>query len=110
MVNRKAGQTSSRSAQVSPRKAADKEAPRRGTPAAAPKPAPRQTNETPSRLAGVQRMFRETVAELRKVQWPDRITTRNLTLVVIGMSTVLAVILGLLDAGLTRLIEWLVRL
>jgi len=58
----------------------------------------------------VQRSFRETVAELKKVQWPDRMTTRNLTLVVIGMSTVLAVILGLLDAALTRAVEWLVRL
>jgi preprotein translocase subunit SecE len=50
------------------------------------------------------------VAELRKVQWPDRQTTRNLTLVVIGMAFSLAAILGLLDAGLTRIIEWLVQL
>ena len=63
-----------------------------------------------SRFEGVQRGVRETIAELRKVQWPDRLTTRNLTLVVIGMSAALAVILGLLDAGLTRAIEWLVRL
>lgn len=65
---------------------------------------------TASRLDGVQRTFRETVAELKKVQWPDRMTTRNLTLVVIGMSTALAVILGLLDAALTWAVEWLVRL
>ncbi len=63
-----------------------------------------------SRFEGVQRGVRETIAELKKVQWPDRLTTRNLTLVVIGMSAALAVILGLLDAGLTRAIEWLVRL
>jgi preprotein translocase subunit SecE len=37
-------------------------------------------------------------------------TTRNLTLVVIGMSASLAAILGLLDAVLTRVVEWLVRL
>ncbi len=65
---------------------------------------------TASRLDGIQRTFRETVAELKKVQWPDRMTTRNLTLVVIGMSTALAVILGLLDAALTWAVEWLVRL
>jgi len=69
-----------------------------------------QRSSGASRLEGVQRSFRETVAELKKVQWPDRMTTRNLTLVVIGMSTALAAILGLLDAVLTRAVEWLVRL
>jgi len=71
---------------------------------------PPKLNVAASRFEGVQRGVRETIAELKKVQWPDRLTTRNLTLVVIGMSTALAVILGLLDAGLTRAIEWLVRL
>ena len=109
MVNRKVSQASPRSAQVPPRKI-EKEPTKRGS-APAPKPtAQRPASETPSRFAGIQQSFRETVAELRKVQWPDRITTRNLTLVVIGMSTVLAIILGLLDAGLTRLVEWLVQL
>jgi preprotein translocase subunit SecE len=36
-------------------------------------------------------------------------TTRNLTLVVIGMSAALAAILGALDAVLTKLIEWLIK-
>lgn len=70
---------------------------------------PRQ-NVAASRFEGLQRGIRETVAELKKVQWPDRLTTRNLTLVVIGMSAALSAILGLLDAVLTRIIEWLVRL
>jgi preprotein translocase subunit SecE len=121
MVNRKVSQASSRSTPASPRKA-DQEPTKRPAQSAAkpttqrPPPATkaaiaqRAATETHSRFAAVQRTFRETVAELRKVQWPDRVTTRNLTLVVIGMSTVLAVILGLLDAGLTRLIEWLVQL
>jgi preprotein translocase subunit SecE len=108
MVNRKVSQASSRPATASPRKAASK----RPTQAAPPAKAATQrpTAETPSRLAGLQRVYRETVAELRKVQWPDRTTTRNLTLVVIAMSTALAVILGLVDAVLTRVIEWLVQL
>jgi len=125
MVNRKVSQSSSRSAPASPttpRKAEPKEPTKRPTPAAtpatktttapakpAPKAAPRPAAEMPSRLDGAQRMFRETVAELRKVQWPDRVTTRNLTLVVIGMSAALAAILGVFDAILTRLIEWLVQ-
>jgi preprotein translocase SecE subunit len=62
------------------------------------------------RFAGLQKGFRETVAELRKVQWPDRMTTRNLTLVVIGMSVALSALLGLFDALLTRLFEWLIRI
>ena len=63
-----------------------------------------------TRFAGLQRTFRETVAELRRVQWPDRMTTRNLTLVVIGMSLFLALVLGGVDWGLGRLVEWLIRL
>ena len=83
--------------------------------AKAPAPAPRQvagrpTQAVASRLAAIQRGIRETVAELRKVQWPDRMTTRNLTLVVIGMSLALSAILGVFDEILTRLVEWLIRL
>lgn len=125
MVNRKVSQASSRSAPASPRKPEPKEPTKRpaATPATktvttaatktatpAKATATRPAAETPSRLEGVQRAFRETVAELRKVQWPDRVTTRNLTLVVVGMSAALAVVLGALDAVLTRLIEWLVQL
>ena len=112
MVNKKLSQASSGPAPVPPRKV-EKEPNRRSAPtttATVAKPAPRPAaNETPSRIAGAQRIFRETVTELQKVQWPDRMTTRNLTLVVIGMSIVLAAILGTLDAILTRLIEWLIR-
>lgn len=73
-------------------------------------PVARPAAEGTSRFAGVQRGFRETAAELRKVQWPDRLTTRNLTLVVIGMSAVLALVLGGVDLVLTRVIEWLISL
>jgi len=79
----------------------------------APRPratSPGQRQGVPSRIASLQRGFRETMAELRKVQWPDRMTTRNLTLVVIGMSATLAALLGIFDAILTRLFEWLIRL
>jgi preprotein translocase subunit SecE len=116
MVNKKVTPTTPtpRSASVPQRKARPATAERIS--AATAKTAPPQRTVPPkpsvaaSRFEGVQRGIRETVAELKKVQWPDRLTTRNLTLVVIGMSAALAVILGLLDAGLTRAIEWLVRL
>lgn len=71
---------------------------------------PRPGGGVPARVEGIRRGFRETVAELRKVQWPDRLTTRNLTLVVIGMSATLSALLGLVDAVLTRLFEWLIKL
>ena len=78
-------------------------------PARATTPRPREQSGLAGRFAGLQKGFRETVAELRKVQWPDRMTTRNLTLVVIGMSVTLSALLGLFDALLTRLFEWLIR-
>ena len=121
MVNKKVSPTRPQSPAV-PQRKAPATAPKRGASTASgtgnPVKTPTQgrTVTAPprsgvaARLEGVQRTFRETVAELKKVQWPDRMTTRNLTLVVIGMSTVLAIILGLLDAGLTWAIEWLVRL
>ena len=71
---------------------------------------PREQSGLAARFAGLQKGFRETAVELRKVQWPDRMTTRNLTLVVIGMSVALSALLGLFDALLTRLFEWLIRI
>ncbi|MDI3340220.1 MAG: preprotein translocase subunit SecE, partial [Sphaerobacter sp.] len=56
-----------------------------------------------ARLAGVQRGARDTVAEMRKITWPDRETTRNLTLVVIAISVVLGLLLGGVDAAFVRL-------
>lgn len=120
MVNKKVTPTGPQPAAVPQRKPAT--APKRSVPVAAAtgtavKPTTQgrtvtqpQRSGGAARLEGVQRSFRETVAELKKVQWPDRMTTRNLTLVVIGMSASLAAILGLLDAVLTRAVEWLVRL
>ena len=121
MVNKKATQATPQPAAVPQRKAPTATAKRPERPAAAsgsstPKaPTPQRAvtqrpNAMTARYEGLQKAFRETVAELRKVQWPDRQTTRNLTLVVIGMAFSLAAILGLLDAGLTRIIEWLVQL
>ena len=109
MVNKKVTSATSRPPAMSQRKTAEKVA-EAIKPKPAPAAAPRVTTEVASRFANVQRVFRETVAELRKVQWPDRTTTRNLTLVVIGMSVTLAALLGGVDALLTRLIQWLVGL
>lgn len=57
------------------------------------------------RFGGLQRFYEDAAAEIRKVQWPDRETTRNLTIVVIGLSIVLGVLLGGIDYILFQLFE-----
>jgi preprotein translocase subunit SecE len=57
------------------------------------------------RFEGLQRFYRETAAEIKKVNWPDQETTRNLTLVVIGLSVVLGLLLGGIDYVLFQLFE-----
>jgi preprotein translocase subunit SecE len=48
-------------------------------------------------------MFRETVIELKKITWPDRETTRSLTIVVVAISVSLGLALGGIDALFVRL-------
>jgi preprotein translocase subunit SecE len=50
-----------------------------------------------SRLDALKKQWYETVAELKKVTWPDAETTKNLTLVVIAISAALGALLGGLD-------------
>lgn len=71
----------------------------------APEPAKRRTFVNTDRFEGLQRFIRETMAEIRKVIWPDRETTRNLTLVVIAVSIVLGIMLGGIDYVLFQLFE-----
>ncbi|MGH2549011.1 MAG: preprotein translocase subunit SecE [Thermomicrobiales bacterium] len=84
-----------------------------GKPATTPKPAqaPKNQDSGKEKSAFAQRgervaqVVRDTRSELRKVTWPDRDTTRNLTLLVIGVSTVLGLLLGGIDFGLLKLFE-----
>ncbi len=57
------------------------------------------------RTEGLRRFVRETKAEIDKVNWPDRETTTNLTLLVIGLSIVLGMLLGGVDFVLYRIFE-----
>jgi preprotein translocase subunit SecE len=57
------------------------------------------------RTSGVRKFVRETMAEIKKVNWPDRETTRNLTLVVVAVSVALGLILGGLDYVLFQIFE-----
>ena len=57
------------------------------------------------RTSGVRKFVRETMAEIKKVNWPDRDTTRNLTLVVVAVSVALGLLLGGLDYVLYQIFE-----
>ena len=50
-----------------------------------------------TRIDQIKKQWFDTIAELKKVTWPDRETTKNLTLVVIGISAALGALLGGLD-------------
>jgi len=45
----------------------------------------------------ITRYLRETWAELKKVRWPTRPEAQNLTLIVLGVTVAMAIILGLMD-------------
>ena len=65
----------------------------------------KQGGKSPRRLAvdrGVRGLFypewaRNIISELRKVTWPTREETKNLTIVVIVVAIAVGIILGLLD-------------
>jgi preprotein translocase subunit SecE len=48
-------------------------------------------------LGGVTQYLRETWFELKKVSWPTRSEATNLTIIVVSVTTFLALVLGVLD-------------
>lgn len=65
------------------------------------------------RIAGffgrIGRFFRDVRAEFKKVQWPNRRELTSYTLVVIVTVAVVAAFLGLIDYGLSAVIQALVK-
>jgi len=59
-------------------------------------------------FAAIQRYFVEAFHEIKKVSWPTKNQTKNYTLIVIGLSLGMAIFLGALDIGLSRLLETLI--
>jgi preprotein translocase subunit SecE len=59
-----------------------------------PKEEKKEIRKEPNR---VQRYFRETIGELRKVNWPTRREAINLTIVVLIVTFSMSVLLGVLD-------------
>ena len=53
----------------------------------------------------VIKYLKETRAELKKVNWPSRQEATNLTLIVIAVTTFMALLLGLLDYIFAKLFE-----
>ena len=45
----------------------------------------------------IQRYFRETIGELRKVNWPTRQEATNLTIIVLIVTFSMSIVLGFLD-------------
>ncbi len=102
----------------SPRKAEEQSGTPKPSPAAqAPsKPAPARTKanvaETATkqsvialRTESARKLYRETVAEMKKINWPDQQTTKSLTILVIGISVVLGILLGGIDFLLLKLLQ-----
>jgi preprotein translocase subunit SecE len=58
-----------------------------------------------TRYESLKKMAQNAWAEIKKVTWPDAETTRNLTMLVIAMSTVLGLLLGGIDFILLKLFE-----
>jgi preprotein translocase subunit SecE len=57
------------------------------------------------RFEPVRNFARDSMAEIRKVNWPDQETTRNLTILVIAVSAVLGIFLGGIDFVLLKIFE-----
>ncbi len=56
-----------------------------------------------AKIAQIKKTWYDTYAELKKVTWPDKETTKNLTIVVIAVSAALGVLLGGIDWIMQRL-------
>ena len=63
-----------------------------------PRPTTTTGNNENGRFGRLRGNIRDIISELRKVTWPTREETRNLTLVVIGITAVIGSALGALDA------------
>jgi len=63
-----------------------------------------EKREAPKKANPVVEYLRDTRAELKKVHWPDRKETLNLTEIVLAFTLGMAVFLGLLDLVFVRML------
>ncbi|HEX9504324.1 MAG TPA: preprotein translocase subunit SecE [Patescibacteria group bacterium] len=57
-------------------------------------------------MANPIQFIKEARAELGKVVWPSRAETIRVTIAVVVLSLAVAVFLGFVDYGLTKLLNW----
>ncbi|MFQ6015886.1 MAG: preprotein translocase subunit SecE [Anaerolineae bacterium] len=69
----------------------------------------RKRTRTARKENTITRYFRETNSELKKVVWPNRQETLNLTVIVIAVTLVMSASLGLMDFIFSRLFELIIR-
>jgi preprotein translocase subunit SecE len=60
-------------------------------------------------LRRVKEFFQEVAAEFRRVNWPSRSDVASSTMVVLVVVFVLAMYLGAVDVGLSRLVEVILK-
>ncbi len=68
----------------------------------------RRRQQAPAEMA--RSWWQETRNELRKVTWPTREQTRNLTLVVVAVCIAMATFLGVVDYVLSQIIRFIIGL
>ena len=68
----------------------------------------RRRQQPPAEMA--RAWWQETRNELRKVTWPTREQTRNLTLVVVAVCIVMAAFLGVVDYVLSQIVRLIIGL
>ncbi len=54
--------------------------------------------------------FKDVVSEMRKVSWPKRKELTRYTIVVLSTVVFMAVYFGLIDLGISRVMEWYLAL
>lgn len=60
-------------------------------------------------MNAILKYIQDSRQELKKVSWPSRQQTTNSTLLVVAVSVAVAALLGALDYGLNRLLEFLLQ-
>lgn len=63
-----------------------------------------------TKKASIVDFFKGVVLELKRVDWPSREKTIQLTLIVLGVSLAMGIFIGGLDVGFTKLIETILAL
>lgn len=60
-------------------------------------------------LKAMQNYFRDAIAEMKKVVWPNKKQTVNYTIIVIAMSIGIAIFFGILDYVFNLGLEQIIR-